>query len=87
MKLYFFEDGVSYVADFANAEDEPKDAVASFVIADGKSTFASRYAVENKKLVDKYPTKTDEEVAVILQQAEAAKAAEIAAQHPAPSGG
>jgi hypothetical protein len=87
MKLYFFEDGVSYVADFANAEDEPKDAIASFTIADGKSTFAPRYVIENKKLVDKYPTKTDEEVAVILQQAEATKAAELAAQHSAQSGG
>ncbi len=47
MKIYFFEDNISYVADFAFKEDEPP-CVASFVLADGASTFAPRYAVENK---------------------------------------
>jgi hypothetical protein len=80
MKIYFFEDNISYVADFAFKEDEPP-CVASFVLADGASTFAPRYAVENKKLVDKYAGKTDEQVITILQAAEKAKAEELAAQN------
>lgn len=84
MKIYFFEDGVSYVADFANSADEP-DCVKSFAIADGKSTLASRYALENDKLVDKYKGKTDEEVIAILQEAETAKAAELAAKFAPPT--
>ena len=79
MKIYFFTETRADVMDFANPADEPTNVVASFELAAGQSTFSPRYALEDGQLVDKFPGKTDEEVAVALQQAEAAKAAELAA--------
>lgn len=80
MKIYFFADGLLLIADFANAADEP-ECVASFPLEAGASTFGARYALENGELVDKFPGKSDEEVAAALQAAEEAKAAELAAQN------
>lgn len=82
MKIYFFEDGTAYIADYAFEVDEPQCSI-SFALADGDSTFAPRYAVEGTKLVDKYPGKSDEEVAMELQAEEAERAAAIATQNPA----
>lgn len=76
MKIYFFEDGKKSVMDFSNTDDEP-ECVASFEIENGKSFFAPRYEMVDKKLVDKYVGKSDEDVALILQKNEIAKAKEI----------
>jgi hypothetical protein len=80
MKIYFFERESAYVADFVFVEDEPKNYTAAFELQPGQSHFAARYSVENQTLVDKYPDKTDDEVAVILQQLELEKVAQIAAK-------
>ncbi len=79
MKIYFFTETRADVMDFANPADEPTNIVASFELADGQSTFVPRYKLEDGQLVDKFPSKTDEEVAVLLQQEEAVKAAQLAA--------
>ncbi len=84
MKIFFFADGRAMVAEFADESLEP-ECTASFPLTAKQSTFASRYALENGKLVDKYPGKTDEDVATLLQEAEAAKAAELAAKLAAPA--
>ena len=75
MKIYFFENGNSMVADFAFENDVPEH-VASFDLGD-RSTFSLRYSLVDKKLVDNYPNKTDEEVAQILNDLENAKAKEL----------
>lgn len=47
-------------------------------LREGESTFGPRYGVEDGQIVDKYPNKTDEEVAILVAAQEAA-VAEVAA--------
>jgi hypothetical protein len=81
MKIYFFAENRASVMDFAFPEDEPKDAIASFELSKGQSTFSPRYKLIDGKLVDSYPDKTDEEVAVILNEIETKKAEDLAKLH------
>ena len=76
MKIYFFENGSCDILGFSNPNDEP-ECLASFELGEEDSHFAPRYSLENKKPVDKYPGKSDEEVAKILQDAESKKAKDL----------
>lgn len=81
MKIYFLTPGDRpLIAEFAKESDAPPHS-AAFDLADGDSTFDLRYALEAGKLVDKFPGKSDDEVAAALQAAEQAKAEELAAQN------
>lgn len=80
MKFYFTTATSCFLADFTDPTHEP-EYVAAFDLKKGQSTFTPRYALENGKLVDKYPDKTDEEVAAEIKAAEDAKAATLAAQN------
>lgn len=82
MKIYFKDEKTACVADVGQEGIEPQH-IAAFELKDGQSTFVPRYALEGGKLVDKFSGKTDEEVAVALQEAEAQKAAALAAEHAA----
>lgn len=73
MKIYFFDDK-AIIADFL---EEPSH-LASFELTEGMSKFAPRYALDDSKLVDKFPGKTDDEVISELQAAEVAKAEKLA---------
>ena len=80
MKIYFFTETESSVMDFAFPEDEPKNAIASFTLAEGQSKLSNRYTLVNGALVDAYVGKTDEEVFAAIHQAEAKAAEDLAKQ-------
>lgn len=75
MKIYFTTETDSFVGEFEKGM-EP-DHLKSFTLAEDASTFAPRYKLANNKLVDAYPDLTDEEVAVKLQEAQAAAAKKL----------
>lgn len=75
MKIYFTTETDSFVGEFEKGM-EPAH-LKSFTLAEDASTFAPRYKLENNKLVDAYPDLTDEEVAVKLQEAQAAAAKKL----------
>lgn len=79
MKLYFFDETRAGVMEFTDPEHEPAH-IAAFDLAEGQSKFVPRYALEDGELVDKYPGKTDEEVAELIDQAQKAAAAALEAQ-------
>lgn len=81
MKAYFLTDSSAMIMSIGPDGVEPEH-IASFDIPDGASTFAPRYALGDGKLVDKFPGKTDEEVAAALQQAEVDKAKALEADTP-----
>ena len=76
--LYFFEDGRCAVMTIFQDGIEPEHA-AKFELTDGQSQFTPRYSLVHGVLVDNYVGKTDDDVAVILQQIEVDKAAKLAA--------
>ena len=80
MKIYFFTETESSVMDFAFPEDEPKNAIASFTLAEGQSKLSNRYTLVNGALVDAYVGNTDEEVFAAIHQAEAKAAEDLAKQ-------
>lgn len=64
------------------SETLPDIAGLTFVsrpLLDGESSFGPRYALEGDSIVDKFPGKTDEEVAVLVAAQEAAVANTVAA--------
>lgn len=78
MKLYFWSETNASVAWF---EGEAPAHIAAFELAEGQSTLANRYALENGELVDKYEGKTDEEVLAEIKAANDAEAERLAALH------
>lgn len=75
MKIYFLTETNAVVGSFEKGF-EPEH-LKSFTLAEDASTFAPRYKLEGGKLVDAYPDLDDEEVAVKLQEAEAAAAKKL----------
>lgn len=81
MKIYFFENLPPCISSFLDGQEPP--CVASFDITSDMSTFAPRYVLDGGNLIDKYPNKTDEEVANIIKLDEDQKAKELAALYSA----
>ncbi len=81
MKLYFFTEEKAVFGFFLK---EPP-FLAAFTLEPGQSTFEQRYALVDEALVDLYPEKTDEEVAVFLQNAEVENAAKLASELNGPA--
>lgn len=77
--IYFFDENRSAVMTISPEGIEPEH-IAKFELAEGQSQFTPRYSLIDGSLMDNYVGKTDDEVAVILQQIEADKAAQLAAR-------
>jgi hypothetical protein len=77
--LYFFDEQRCAVITLSPEGIEPAH-IAKFELREGQSSFTPRYSLVNGQLIDNYSGKSDDEVAVILQQLETQKAAELAAK-------
>ena len=74
--IIFINEETSVCMEVSKETNVPEN-IGVFELEEGQSTFCPRYKLKNNIIFDKYPEKSDEEVAIYLQQLEVEKALEI----------